>query len=295
MKTYDLNDKVRGVSRIGLGCMRLPALSEKEVRALVDTALACGITLFDHADIYGRGEAEALFGRAVPAAYRERILLQSKCSIRPGLCYDMSKDYILDSVDGILRRLRTEYLDILLLHRPDALVEPEEVAAAFDALERSGKVRAFGVSNHGPLQIELLNRACGGRILIDQLQMSIAHCPGIDAGFHVNMTDSLSYSRLRQIRLQAWSPFQYGTFAGSFIGSDKYPALNEKLSELAGRYGITENAVAVAWLLRHPAGIAPVVGTTNPGRLRAIAAAAEIILSREDWYALYLSAGKPLP
>lgn len=290
---------------IGLGCMRLCSLSdEKAVRRLVDTALEHGIRLFDHADIYEGGASEALFGRSVPHSYRDRILLQSKCGIRPGVCYDLSREYILKSVEDSLKRLGTDHLDLLLLHRPDALAEPEEIAEAFALLRQSGKVLAFGVSNHSPMQIELLERACGGQIRVDQIQMSLAHCPVIDAGFHVNMTDPLScsrggdllsYSRLRGIKLQAWSPFQYGTFGGSFIGSGKFPLLNRTLSEMAGKYGVTENAVAVAWLLRHPAGITPIVGTVNAERLKGIAAAAGIRLSREDWYKLYLAAGKELP
>lgn len=292
-------------SPIGLGCMRLCSLpDEKAVRHLVDTALENGIHLFDHADIYDAGRAEALFGRALPSSYRDRIVLQSKCSIRPGVCYDLSRRHILDSVEGSLRRLGTDHLDVLLLHRPDALVEPEEVAAAFDQVRRAGKVLTFGVSNHSPMQIELLNRACGSLIRIDQIQMSLAHCPGIDAGFHVNMTDSLAccrdgdiltYSRLHGLQLQAWSPFQYGTFGGSFIGSEKFPVLNRILSKMAEKYGVSENAVAIAWLLRHPTRITPIVGTMNVERLKGIAAAARITLSREDWYALYLSAGKELP
>ena len=292
-------------SPIGLGCMRLTTLPDEEaVRRLVDTALENGIRLFDHADIYNAGASEALFGRAIPPSYRDRILLQSKCSIRPGVCYDLSREHILESVEGSLRRLGTDHLDLLLLHRPDALAEPEEVAEAFAQLRQSGKVLAFGVSNHSPMQIELLNRACGGQIRVNQIQMSLAHCPGIDAGFHVNMEDSfacsrggdiLSYSRLQGIKLQAWSPFQYGTFRGSFIGNAQFPALNKALSAMAEKYGITENAVAIAWLLRHPARITPIVGTMNPERLKGIAAAAGVRLSREDWYALYLAAGKDLP
>ena len=293
------------VPAIGLGCMRIPSLGTKgAVRGLVDAALDQGINFFDHADIYGGGEAERLFGEAVGPALRDRLILQTKCAIRPGVCYDFSKGHILSSVDASLKRLGTDYVDILLLHRPDALMEPEEVAEAFTALKQQGKVRYFGVSNHNPAQIELLNHYCGGQIMANQLQLSIPHCDFIDAGLNVNIHNEagvdrdggvLEYCRLKGITVQAWSPFQYGTFEGVFLGSEKFPALNRLLDELAEKYAVTPGAIAVAWILRHPAHIQAIVGTTNRQRLADIAKAPEVTLTREEWYALYLAAGKSLP
>lgn len=291
---------------IALGCMRMAALDKGGANRLLHTALENGVNFFDHADIYGGGQSERLFAGALPMspAMREKVLLQSKCSILPGLAYDCSKEHILGSVDSILERLNTEYLDVLLLHRPDALVEPEEVAEAFHSLKEAGKVRHFGVSNHNPGQIALLEQACGGKLIIDQLQMSIAHCLAIDAGLNVNIENSfavdrdgdiLNYCRLHGITIQAWSPFQYGMFQGTFLGSDKYPELNEKINQLAEKYDTTPNAIAIAWLLRHPAKIQAIVGTTNAGRLEGICKASEITLTRLEWYSLYMAAEKSLP
>lgn len=228
--------------------MRITGLpSVKEVRGLIDTAVDCGINFFDHADIYAGGEAERIFGQAVDAGLREKIFIQTKCAIRPGICYDFSKKHILESVDKSLARLNTDYIDILLLHRPDTLMEPEEVAEAFDILERAGKVRYFGVSNQNAMQIELLNHYCGKKILIDQLQFSIAHCDIIDSGINVNVHNDaganrdgsvLEYCRLKDITIQAWSPFQYGMFEGVFLNSDKYPELNRLIGELAEKYQV---------------------------------------------------------
>ena len=262
MKMFQISDKIDNVSRIGIGCMRITGLSdEKAVRSLTEGALECGINFFDHA-------------------------------------------YILNSVDGSLKRLKTDYVDILLLHRPDALMEPEEVAEAFEILEKSGKVKAFGVSNHNPMQIELLNQYCGGKICIDQIQFSAAHCPTIDAGLNVNIHNDagcdrdggiIEYARLKKMTLQAWSPFQYGMFEGIFIGNEKFPELNKVLDRLAEKYGVTQNAIAVAWIMRHPAGIQTIVGSTNLKRIQDISKASDIVLSREEWYEIYLAAGKMLP
>lgn len=292
------------VSKIALGCMRIADKSIEEVEELVKTALESGINFFDHADIYAGGEAETLFGNALTPQLREKMVIQTKCAIRPGICYDFSKEYILNSVDGSLKRLKTDYVDILLLHRPDALMEPEEVAEAFEILEKSGKVKAFGVSNHNPMQIELLNQYCGGKICIDQIQFSAAHCPTIDAGLNVNIHNDagcdrdggiIEYARLKKMTLQAWSPFQYGMFEGIFIGNEKFPELNKVLDCLAEKYGVTQNAIAVAWIMRHPAGIQTIVGSTNLKRIQDISKASDIVLSREEWYEIYLAAGKMLP
>lgn len=291
---------------IALGCMRINSLSEREANRLLETALENGVNFFDHADIYGGGEAERFFAQALPMtpSVREKVLLQSKCSILPGVAYDCSKEHILQAVEGSLKRLRTEYLDVLLLHRPDALMEPEEVAEAFRMLKESGKVRRFGVSNHNPGQMALLEQACGEKPLVNQLQLSIAHCPMIDQGLNVNIESEpaavrdggvLDYCRLKGITIQAWSPFQYGMFQGTFLGNEKFAALNAKIDELAEKYHATPNAIAIAWILRHPANMQAIVGTTNAERLKGICKAAEIVLTRQEWYQLYCAAGKKLP
>lgn len=305
MKNIKLGNGKLEVPAIGLGCMRLTGLDSKEaVRELIDTAMENGINFFDHADIYAGGECERIFGEAMDASMRKKIILQTKCAIRPGICYDFSKEYILESVERSLKRLNTEYIDLLLLHRPDTLMEPEEVAEAFDILERQGKVRYFGVSNQNSMQIELLNHYCNNKIIIDQLQFSIAHCDIIDSGLNVNVHNDagtnrdgsiLEYCRLKGITIQAWSPFQYGMFEGVFLGNDKFPELNRLIDELAEKYQVSNNAIAVAWILRHPAGIQTIVGSTNKKRIADICKASDVKLTREEWYALYMAAGKQLP
>lgn len=305
MKNLIIGDTNLEVSEVGLGCMRITELQDKkEVRNLIDTAMDQGIDFFDHADIYDGGHAEEVFGEVVEPAMRQNMIIQSKCGIIPGKAYDFSKEHILRSVEESLKRLRTDYLDILLLHRPDTLMEPEEVAEAFELLEKSGKVRYFGVSNQNSMQIELLNKYCGNRIKINQLQFSIAHCDIVDSGLNVNVHSEaganrdgsiLEYCRLKDITIQAWSPFQYGMFEGVFLNNEKFPKLNKLVDELAEKYQVTNNAIAVAWILRHPARIQPIVGTTNKNRLTDICKASEVNLTREEWYALYIAAGKVLP
>ena len=305
MKTITLNNTNLSIPEIGMGCMRIVELENANaVKSWVDTALEHGINFFDHADIYGKGRCEELFGQVLTPSLREKIILQSKCSIRPGIAFDFSKEHILNSVDGMLKRLNTEYLDILLLHRPDTLMEPEEVADAFRILKESGKVRHFGVSNQTPMQMELLSKYCDEPLLINQLQLSIAHCPMINSGINANMyNDSginrdggvLEYCRLKDITIQAWSPFQYGMFEGIFLGNEKFAELNKVIDDLAEKYNVTNSAIAVAWILRHPAGIQTIVGTTNKDRIAQISKASEIGLTREEWYALYMAAGNKLP
>ena len=305
MKTITLNNTNLSIPEIGMGCMRIVELENADaVKSWVDTALEHGINFFDHADIYGKGRCEELFGQVLTPSLREKIILQSKCSIRPGIAFDFSKEHILNSVDGILKRLNTEYLDILLLHRPDTLMEPEEVADAFRILKENGKVRHFGVSNQTPMQMELLSKYCDEPLLINQLQLSIAHCPMINSGINANMyNDSginrdggvLEYCRLKDITIQAWSPFQYGMFEGIFLGNEKFAELNKVIDDLAEKYNVTNSAIAVAWILRHPAGIQTIVGTTNKERIAQISKASEIRLTREEWYALYMAAGNKLP
>ncbi|MCL2702642.1 MAG: aldo/keto reductase [Defluviitaleaceae bacterium] len=305
MRKISIGGKI-DVPEIALGCMRITELDKKEANNLILGACGLGINFFDHADIYGGGKSESFFAEAagMTPAIREKMVIQTKCSIKPSLCYDYSKEHILSSVDGSLKRLQTDYVDILLLHRPDTLMEPEEVAEAFELLEKAGKVKYFGVSNHNPGQIALLNKYCGGKIIINQLQLSIAHCPMFDSGLNVNIGSDaaavreggvLEYCRLHNITIQAWSPFQYGMFEGVFLGSGKYPELNKEINALAEKYGAEDSAVVTAWILRHPARIQTVVGTTKLDRLKAISKAADITITREEWYRLYMAAGKVLP
>lgn len=294
------------VSNIVMGCMRINGLDAPAREKLIRTAMEAGVNMFDHADIYGGGECEELFAEAVQmnSSVREKMVLQSKCGIRNGY-YDFSREHILKSVDGILKRLHTDYLDILLLHRPDALMEPEEVAEALQILFDEGKVRYFGVSNQNPAQIELLQRAFGQKFLFNQLQMSVVHSPLVDSGMAVNMHidqsvdrtgSTLEYCRLNNITIQAWSPFQKGFFEGSFLGDlEKYAELNRKCEELAEKYGVTPTGIAVAWLTRHPANIQVVLGTTRPSRMLEGCAGSEIPLAREEWYGLYKAAGNMVP
>lgn len=305
MKKICIGNGALEASEISLGCMRIADLPISEASTLINTALEEGINFFDHADIYGGGKSEEVFAAATnmnPSA-REKFIIQTKCGIRNGY-YDFSKEHILNSVDGSLKRLKTDYIDILLLHRPDTLMEPEEVAEAFDILHKSGKVRYFGVSNENPMQIELLSKYLNQRIIINQLQFSIMHTGMIDSGINVNMKidpsvdrdgSILEYCRLKDITIQAWSPFQYGFFEGVFLDNDKFPELNKKINEIAEKKGASNSAVAVAWILRHPAKIQTIAGTTNSRRLKDICKASNVELTRQEWYEIYRAAGNELP
>ena len=266
------------------------------------------MNFFDHGDIYGGGRCEELFGKALKLTgiKREDLWIQSKCGIVRGVMYDLSKEHILASVDGILKRLNTEYLDSLLLHRPDALLEPEEVAAAFDELERTGKVRHFGVSNMKPMQIELLKKCVEQPLAVNQLQLSAVHSSMIGNGMEVNMLTNgaidrdgsvLDYCRLKDITIQAWSPLQYrsGVVKGAFFQYDDFSALNQKLEEMGSKYGVSAAAMAVAWLLRHPAGIQVLIGTMQSERFDELCGACDVRLSKEDWYQIFKAAGNVLP
>ena len=293
------------ISCIGIGCMRIAGMSGKDVDRLVRTALDEGINFFDHADIYGGGESEEIFGKllAENPGLREKMFIQSKCAIHDGM-YDFSGEYIERSVDGILARLKVDYIDSLLLHRPDPLMEPEEVGEVFDELERSGKVRHFGVSNMNRYQIKLLQSGLKQKLWTDQLQMSLAHTALIDEGINVNTqfdggvmrgAGTLEYCRLKGIGVQTWSPLQKGFFGGVFLGDTEYAELNRELDALAQKYGVTADAIAYAWLLRYPARMQVVLETTNPARVRSAARAADLELTRSEWYALYRAAGNKLP
>lgn len=305
MKKINVGNAGFEASEIIMGCMRIDKMSVKELANHVDIALSEGITLFDHADIYGGGACETLFGKMMQEqpGLREKIQIQSKCAIRNGY-YDFSKAYILESVDNILARLKTDYLDLFILHRPDTLMEPEDVAEAFDVLESSGKVRRFGVSNFNTMQIELLKTEVKQPLLVNQIQFSIMHTGIINSGIQSNTTfegsidrdgSLLPYSRINHMTLQAWSPFQYGFFEGVFIDHPKFPELNAVLDRIAQEKGVDKSALAVAWILRHPAKMQTIVGTTNSQRLKAICQASDVALTREEWYEIYRAAGNLLP
>lgn len=305
MRIMKLGTSNLEVPVIAVGCMRINSLGQAEAEKFVRTALEAGANFFDHADIYGGGQCEEIFADAIQMNddVREKIILQSKCGIRQGM-FDFSKEHILNSVDGILKRLKTDYLDVLLLHRPDALVEPEEVAEAFDQLESSGKVRHFGVSNQNPMQIELLKKYVKQPLVANQLQLSITNATMISNGINVNMENAaavnrdgsiLDYCRLHDITIQPWSPFQYGFFEGVFLGSEKFPELNRKIDEIAAKYEVSNTTIAIAWLLRHPAKMQPVTGTMNLERIQDCSKAADITLTREEWYEIYRAAGNVLP
>lgn len=294
------------VCAVALGCMRLTGLSVTEAAAYLETAASLGIDFFDHADIYGGGQCETLFAEALSqsALNREDIWIQSKCAIVPSVMYDFSREHILSSVDGILKRLNTPYLDSLLLHRPDALCEPEEVAEAFDQLYTSGKVRHFGVSNHTPGQILLLETCVDQPIEANQLQFGLGHTGLIRSGMECNMDSDgavhrdgeiLNFCRINGITVQTWSPFQYGMFQGTFLDNPKFPELNAVLQQLAEEYGVSKTTIAAAWILRHPAGMQLIAGTMSADRLADICKAADIRLTRQQWYRLYLAAGNILP
>lgn len=309
MSTFTPPHTTLEASKVILGLMRITDLDAEQIRTLVGTARDAGINVFDHADIYGGAPhvCEQLFGDAVTfsAADRETVIIQSKVGIRPGR-FDFSKEHILETVDGSLKALNTDYLDTLLLHRPDTLVEPEEVAAAFDELQASGKVRTFGVSNHTPGQVELLKRYVTQPLAFNQVQLSITHAPIIASGVAANMVGldqsidrdngMLDYARLNDITLQAWSPFQKGFFDGVFLGDrENFPDLNDALDEIAAAHGVTPTGIAVAWITRHPANMQVVLGTTKPERVVESAAGADVPLSREEWYRLFTTAGHILP
>ena len=292
-------------SQIILGCMRIIEPGKNPVK-VIETAYENGINFFDHADIYGAGQCETVFAEALAqtSIRREDIYLQSKCAIRPGIAFDFSKEHIIQSVEGSLKRLQTDYLDTMLLHRPDTLMEPEEVAEAFYELEKSGKVRYFGISNQNPMQVELLKTAVKQPLLFNQLQFGLKHTEMVDAGLNVNIPNQashmqdgsvLEYSRINKMTIQAWSPFQHGYFDGPFVGNDKFPELNKKLEEYAEKYNLTPSGIAIAWINRHPARMQTIIGTMTEQRIEEVTNASDLVLSRDEWYDLYMAAGNILP
>ena len=308
MRYITLGQDDKELSEIVLGMMRIKDKSVKEVEELVETALSVGINAFDLADIYGRGRCEELLGLVLKNRpdLREEMWIQSKCGIRieEFTYFDFSKDYIIKSVDGILQRLKIDHLDSLLLHRPDALMESDQVAEAFDLLYKQGKVRDFGVSNQNPMMMEFLKKDVKQPLAVNQLQLSAAFTPGFESGFHVNMEDSqaamrdgsiFEYCKLHDVVIQAWSVLQFGYFKGNFVGNEKFQALNQVLDRLAIKYGVTSSTIAISWILRYPAKMQAVVGTTNPKHLREVSQAGNFSLTRKEWYEIYLAAGNNLP
>ncbi|GEK06492.1 aldo/keto reductase [Schleiferilactobacillus harbinensis] len=292
-------------SAIGLGLMRVSKKSDADAAQLVATAIDHGINFFDNADVYSQGKAEEKFGAAlkIAAVPREKLVIQTKVGITDKR-YDFSKDHIIEAVNGSLERMGLDYVDSLLLHRPDPLMEPDEIAEAFLQLLNQGKVRQFGVSNFNPMQVALVQQAVPMKLIANQLQLSIMHTGMIDYGMHTNMTDPrsvdhdggiLEYSRLHDMTIQAWSPYQYGFFEGVFIDNPKFPKLNDKLHELAAKYGSNVNALAAAWILRIPANMQVIAGTMNPERLAEIADIDRIKLTKQEWYDIYFAAGNDLP
>jgi predicted oxidoreductase len=322
--TLPLHRRGIPVSKLVLGCMGLGGDRDrnlitsddvKQAHEAVEAALSIGITMFDHADIYKHGKAEIVFGQVLKEQkeLRDRILLQSKCGIRyeepSGIPkrYDFSREHILHSVDGILQRLGVEYIDFLLLHRPDPLMDPEEVASAIHTLKTSGKVRWFGVSNMSAGQIRLLQAYCDEPLIINQLEMSLAKIGWLETGVHINHEaakdnvfpeGTLEYCRLENIQLQAWGPLAQGLFSGRPLDGQSESIRNtaKLVQQMAEQKSTTPEAIVLAWLMRHPAGIQPVIGTANPARIRACADANHLTLTREEWYSLYVSSrGKRLP
>ena len=303
MYNIELGKSGLSVPTVAVGCMRISGMSEKEASAFVNVALEGGANFFDHADIYGSGQSEVVFGKAVSSVPREDVIIQTKCGITRGL-FDFSYEHIVKSVEGSLQRLDTDYIDVLLLHRPDILMEPEEIARAFDHLLEKGMVRHFGVSNQNPYQMELLQKYLSMPLCANQLQFGIMHTPMISSGVNVNMYNDcspirdggvLDYCRLKDITVQCWSPMQYGFFEGCFIDNEKFPELNLALEKVAEKYNVSKTTVAIAWILRHPAKMQPVTGTTDLGRLSDCLKASEIKLSRDEWYDIYKAAGNVLP
>ncbi len=303
MQTVQMGDLT--TSNAVLGCMRLVALDEKQADALIRAALDLGVTLFDHADIYGGGGSETLFGSALrkDSGLRGKMHIQTKCGICRGY-YDLSKEHIVSSVEGSLARLGTDRIDLLLLHRPDALMEPDEIAEAFAALEKSGKVLRFGVSNMSAAQISLLQKALPQKLIANQIQFGLMHAGPAAQGIHVNTADDeasvrdgevLPYCMEHDIAVQAWSPFQYGVFEGTFLGNTAFPKANEALAEVAAAHGVTPSAIALAWILRHPAKMQVILGTTSAKHLEEACQGRAVRLSRQEWYKLYMATGHRLP
>jgi predicted oxidoreductase len=310
MKYLMIDGRIKA-SAVALGCMRIAGLSRDDVATLLSTSIESGINYFDHADIYGQGQCEIVFAQGIKDAciQRDNLIIQTKCGIKRdggNYFYDSSKEHIVFSVEQSLQRLGVETIDVLLLHRPDALMEPEEIAEAFELLYQAGKVRSFGVSNYNPGQIQLLARhlPTNNRIIINQIQYSPARTGLLDSGLHVNMGNDLSvnhdgslldFCRLENITIQAWSPFQHGFIEGPFLDHPRFAALNAIINDVAQERKVSREAVVIAWILRHPANMQAIPGTTRPDRIRSMCEAFQLNMSRKEWYDIYCSQGRALP
>ena len=317
MKTIKLGNTNFEASQVALGIMRMAGMETGKAADAINAAVDSGINYVDSADIYGEGQSETKFKEALKQANvsRDQLFIQSKGGIvldpersHDGLVfgarYDFSKEHLIESVDGILERMGLDYLDSFLLHRPDPLMEEAEVADALDTLQRQGKVRHFGVSNFNPEQVEMVQSWVNQRLIINQLQFNVVHSGMVTRGMHTNMIDEgsidhdggiLEYSRRKHMTIQAWSPFNYGLFAGMYINDPKYPELNAKLQELADKYEVSKNAIATAWIVRHPAHVQVLLGTMNPEHITDSAKGADVELTKQEWYDLYFAAGNDLP
>jgi predicted oxidoreductase len=305
MKKMTLGKTNLHVPAIAVGCMHINTVDRNTASAVLKTALSSGLNFFDTADCYEWGKAETAFAEILKLNEddREKVYIQTKCGIRPN-SFDFSKEHILEAVDASLKRMNTDYIDVLLLHRPDALVEPEEVAEAFSLLVERGKVHYFGVSNQDPYLIQLLQQYIKQPVAVNQLQFSMTNATMITQTLNMNMLDDmaidrdngvLNFCRLKGITVQAWSPFQHGFFSGAFLNNPDFPELNAKINEIAEKYNVPNSAIPLAWILRHPARIQPVTGTMNPKHLEDSVRAFDVELTREEWYGLYLAAGHRLP
>lgn len=311
MKYVQLGESNVQASTVALGVMRMDGKSRAEAGHIVETAIETHINFFDTADCYHAGESSRKLGQALKDTGVERnsVFVQTKVGIVRDqddaiARYDFSQHHLTEAVDQELGNLQSDYIDFLLLHRPDTLVNLEELAQTFHEMESSGKVRHFGVSNVNPMQIEMLQSAVEQKLEVNQLQFGLGHTSMLQQEFHVNMGDDssldrdgglISYSRLKHMSIQAWSPFQYGFFEGVFLDNPQFPELNAKLDDLASKYGVSTSAIAVAWILRHPAGFQVLLGSMNPERIRQMAAGADLELSAQEWYELYTAAGNNLP
>lgn len=303
------NNKLHDVSEIVLGTMRIADMTIEQVEELLKTSLEVGINMIDTADIYGRGRCEEILGEVFKKnpGLREKFILQTKCGIRieeKFTYFDFSEKHILGSVEASLKRLQTDHVECLLLHRPDVLMEPEEIAGAFNKLYEEGKVREFGVSNMNPMMISLLQEYVPEPFVANQVQMSCAFTPMFDSAFNVNMQNDsavmrdggiLEFCRMNEMIVQAWSVLQYGYFEGVFLGSEKFPKLNEVIDRIANERGVTNTAIALAWILRCPGKMQAVIGTTKPSRVIESAKACDFELTKREWYEIYLAAGNKLP
>ena len=310
MRYIEFGEQKAKASEVMIGLMRIKEMSVLEVTELIEAALDEGINALDIADVYGRGTCETILGEVFAAnpGLRDRVFLQSKVGIRKEpdgfTWYDFSKEHIIEAVDAGLARMGVDHVDSMLLHRPDVLMEPDEVGEALETLKDQGKVLDWGVSNLNPAMLGRLERCVPVKLATNQVQLSCAFTPAFNGAFNVNMENDAAimrdggifeYCEDRDMVIQAWSTMQYGYFEGVFLGSPKYPELNAKLEELAEKYDVTPMAVALAWVLRYPAKMQAVIGTTKPSRVREAARACDFELTRKEWYEIYCSAGNVLP